>query len=248
MPESADLYEILQVHPSAYPEVIEAAYRRLAQIYHPDRNPAPDAEERMTEINRAYEVLRDPQKRAAYDRQRAGDESNGTGGGGASVADVISAKSFRLVNDAGQTRAELSLDQAGNPMLIMNDRSGNRRFRIFQGENGQQRLVISDRGGNIRLYIGESDDGRPMLFTIDSNGKRRFAIYQDEGGQQRLVINDQNGDARLSVGEDDNGRPTLYTTDPGWQAPLWNISAGGWSAAAGNQRPEGQCPSVCRRG
>ena len=40
MPESEDLYEILQVHPSAHPEVIQAAYRRLALLYHPDHNPS----------------------------------------------------------------------------------------------------------------------------------------------------------------------------------------------------------------
>ena len=86
-PESADLYEILQVHPTAQPEVIQTAYRRLAQIYHPDRNPAADASARMAEINRAYEVLSDPQQRAAYDRQ-CGDESNGTVGNGGSMSKV----------------------------------------------------------------------------------------------------------------------------------------------------------------
>ena len=118
MPESSDLYKILQVDPEASPEMIEAAYRTLEKINHPDPNPAADAGARLAEINRAYEVLSDPQRRGAYDRHRAG-----------SLQDVIQAKSFRLVNDARQTRAELSLDQAGNPMLFMNDQSGNCRFR-----------------------------------------------------------------------------------------------------------------------
>lgn len=69
--ESEDLYEILQVHPSARPEVIEAAWRRLLRIFHPDVNSSPDATEKTVQINRAYEVLRDPNKRAAYDRSRA---------------------------------------------------------------------------------------------------------------------------------------------------------------------------------
>lgn len=50
--------EILQVHVNAEPEVIEAAYKRLAAKYHPDRNSAPDAHERLVRLNRAYEVLR----------------------------------------------------------------------------------------------------------------------------------------------------------------------------------------------
>src|SRR5262245_37928207 len=66
-----DLYEILQVSPNAEQEVIEAAYRRLAQKYHPDVNRSPEASERMTAINRAYEVISDPERRARYDVSRA---------------------------------------------------------------------------------------------------------------------------------------------------------------------------------
>jgi len=61
-----DYYRILQVDPEADPDVVEAAYKRLARKYHPDLNPDPDANRRMQEINLAYEVLGDPQKRAEY--------------------------------------------------------------------------------------------------------------------------------------------------------------------------------------
>ncbi len=71
MPENEDLYEILQVHPSAHPDVIQAAYRRLAFLYHPDRNPSPEAAEMMKRLNLAYETLSDPDQRAAYDRTRS---------------------------------------------------------------------------------------------------------------------------------------------------------------------------------
>jgi DnaJ-like protein len=63
------LYEVLQVDPRAEPEVVEAAYRRLARKYHPDVSTAAGAEQRMKEINAAYRVLRDPPRRAAYDRE-----------------------------------------------------------------------------------------------------------------------------------------------------------------------------------
>ena len=69
MPES-DLYEFLHLHPSAHPDVIQAAYRRLALLYHPDKNPSPGASELMAQLNHAYEILSDPEKRAAYDRSR----------------------------------------------------------------------------------------------------------------------------------------------------------------------------------
>ncbi len=68
--QQEDYYKILQVDPSADPEVITAAYRRLAVKYHPDTNPSPDALPRMQRINEAYSVLSDMKQRAAYDRSR----------------------------------------------------------------------------------------------------------------------------------------------------------------------------------
>lgn len=65
-----DYYAILHVDPSAGADTIAAAYHRLMRKYHPDKNPSPDATRRAQEINAAYEVLSDPAKRAAYDRER----------------------------------------------------------------------------------------------------------------------------------------------------------------------------------
>ena len=61
-------YEILGVSEDASFEEIRAAFRERAREYHPDRNPDPDAVDRMTEVNEAYEVLRDDEQRTAYDR------------------------------------------------------------------------------------------------------------------------------------------------------------------------------------
>ena len=65
-----DPYKTLQVDSEAEFEVIEAAYRRLARKYHPDVSPDPESQERMVRINQAWELLRDPVKRAAVDRAR----------------------------------------------------------------------------------------------------------------------------------------------------------------------------------
>ncbi len=63
-----DFYEVLGIAKSASPEEIKKAYRRKARQYHPDVSEEQDAEERFKEVQRAYEVLSDNQKRAAYDR------------------------------------------------------------------------------------------------------------------------------------------------------------------------------------
>ncbi len=69
--EFKDYYKILGVSPNASEKEIKSAFRRLARKYHPDMNPNdPQAEERFKEINEAYEVLSDPQKRAKYDQMR----------------------------------------------------------------------------------------------------------------------------------------------------------------------------------
>ncbi len=68
MPTKRDYYEILGVSRNASQDDIKKAYRRLALQYHPDRNKEPGAEERFKEINEAYEVLSDEDKRSAYDR------------------------------------------------------------------------------------------------------------------------------------------------------------------------------------
>jgi molecular chaperone DnaJ len=82
-----DLYETLGVAKTADEKELKSAFRKLAMKYHPDKNPG-DAESEKTfkEINQAYETLKDPQKRAAYDRYgHAAFEQGGMGAGGAGM-------------------------------------------------------------------------------------------------------------------------------------------------------------------
>ena len=70
-----DYYRILGVSREASDEEIKKAYRKLVFEHHPDRNPnSPQAEEKIREINRAYEVISDAEKRRSYDRLSWGDE------------------------------------------------------------------------------------------------------------------------------------------------------------------------------
>lgn len=68
MANKRDYYEVLGLSKGASEDDIKKAYRKLAKKYHPDVNKASDAEEKFKEINEAYEVLSDPQKKATYDQ------------------------------------------------------------------------------------------------------------------------------------------------------------------------------------
>ncbi|MBI4180502.1 MAG: molecular chaperone DnaJ [Chloroflexi bacterium] len=68
MPSKRDYYEVLGIDRDATDEKIKGAFRKLAFEHHPDRNRNDGAEEKFKELNEAYEVLSDPDKRAAYDR------------------------------------------------------------------------------------------------------------------------------------------------------------------------------------
>lgn len=83
-----DYYEILSVSRDASKEEIKRAYRRLARKYHPDVNKEAGAEERFKEINRAYEVLSEPETRARYDRFGEAGVAAGAGAGFQDFSDI----------------------------------------------------------------------------------------------------------------------------------------------------------------
>jgi DnaJ-class molecular chaperone len=62
-------YQVLQVDVDADADIIGHVYRRLAQRFHPDRDPSPEAQVRMRELNQAYAVLKDPEQRSRYDAE-----------------------------------------------------------------------------------------------------------------------------------------------------------------------------------
>ena len=90
-----DFYEVLGVSRGCGEGELKTAFRKLAMQFHPDRNNGDGTTEKFKEINEAYEILKDPQKRAAYDRfghrafESGGGFGGGQGGGFASFADIF---------------------------------------------------------------------------------------------------------------------------------------------------------------
>lgn len=84
MSTQIDYYELLEVERGADDATLKSSYRRLAMQYHPDKNPGcAESEARFKSISQAYDCLKDPQKRAAYDQfGHAAFENGGMGGGG----------------------------------------------------------------------------------------------------------------------------------------------------------------------
>src|ERR1035437_5989922 len=97
----SDFYATLEVERIASDDDIKQSYRRLAMQYHPDKNAgSKESEEKFKELSEAYDVLRDPQKRAAYDRY--GEEGLRGGGGGGGVHHVEKSEAPNIfIGDSG---------------------------------------------------------------------------------------------------------------------------------------------------
>ena len=115
----SDYYEILGVERNAGPEDLKKAYRKLALKFHPDKNPGDKAaEERFKQIGEAYEVLSDPQKRAAYDQygHAAFDRRSGGGFARGTAGFHDPFEIFREVFGAGNIFDDLFGGGRGDPM------------------------------------------------------------------------------------------------------------------------------------
>ena len=112
---AADYYDVLGVARDADESQIKRAYRQLARVHHPDvAEDKTNAEHKFKEINEAYEVLSDPQKRANYDRYGVaggpGDSGFGNFSGGEGFGDI-----FDMF--FGQARGGATQGRAGGPRL-----------------------------------------------------------------------------------------------------------------------------------
>ena len=146
----ADFYETLGVSKGASDKDLKSAFRRLAMKYHPDKNPDDvEAERKFKEINEAYETLKDPQKRAAYDQfghaafeqgGPGGFGGGGFGGGGAHAFSDIFEDIFGEMMGGGRSRRNAGGRERGADLRYNMEIS---LEEAFSGKTAQIRVPTS---------------------------------------------------------------------------------------------------------
>lgn len=201
--EYKDYYKILGVSRDAKPDEIRKAYRNLSKKYHPDVSTEKDAEEKYKEINEAYEVLKDPDKRQKYDtlgmnwqngqdftpppgwqHVNFGGDFNGGGfsdffqtlfGNAGGFEDIFSGRSHFHQPVRRDTEVDLTLS-------LEEVVEGGTRTLIFKGSNGKRSINVRlpkgiKEGSQIKLP-GKSEQGGDILVNIHIEPHKIFEVNE----------------------------------------------------------------------
>ena len=201
--EFKDYYDILGVKPDASEAEIKAAYRKLARQYHPDKNKEAGAEDKFKAINEANEVLRDKEKRRAYDQVRAGGYRGGEqfrpppgfgqgydfGDGGAGEGDFSDFFESLFGRGAGGHR--------GQPRA--------RRGRDVQAQV-QIDLQTAFDGGRTRVALHDSHGNERVLEVKIPAGIQPGQVIRLSGQGHAGAAGGPNGDLLLEVAIRDDAR------------------------------------------
>ncbi len=178
-----DYYEVLGVSRDAEAAEIKKAYRRRARKYHPDVYTGANAEDKFKEINEAYQVLSDPDKRARYDRFGADWEryQDAPAGGGAQGADF---NEWFTGDSSGQVHFDFGSNQGGSGFsdffdLLFNAEgiNGNRRGANMGGLRSQP-IRGEDHEYTVQLTVAEAFKGTTRTFEISTTPQGQESARQ----------------------------------------------------------------------
>ena len=217
-----DYYAILGVEPSAGEAEIKTAYRRLARKYHPDVSKEAGAEDKFKSVNEAYEALRDPGRRKAYDQLRArgyrpGDDIHpppggfgGSGGGqGFDFEEVFGGGGGGGFSDFFESLFRRQAQQRGGPGFGAPPR-GDTRARLVVP------LETVHRGGAMRISVGGRTIEVKVPRGIRPGQVIRLAGLGERGGNLLLEV-EYATHPRFEV----DGRNILYALQVApWEAAL----------------------------
>lgn len=251
--EYKDYYQTLGVSKDASKEDIQKAYRKLARKYHPDVNRSPQAEARFKEINEAHEVLKDPEKRAKYDRfGSAWKQAQRTGAPPPGFEDIFSVyTSGRAQRPSGGFGfggqgfssffemlfgSDLGMGGGGGPRVTWTTGG--------PGGPGGMRGKGSDHEATITLSLAETASGgqRELTLTDPTSGRRRtlrVTIPRGIRPGQRIRLSGQGG-----VGAGGEPRGDLYLSVELMPDPRFHLDGNDlhttlaitpWVAALGGQ-------------
>ena len=180
--EYRDYYQTLGVGRDASKDDIQKAYRKLARKFHPDVNKAEEAEAKFREINEAYEVLKDPEKRSKYDQfGSAWKQAQASGSPPPGFEDVFSAFGFGGGGRRGGFRT------AGG------DSGFSSFFEMLFGSEGPTRTTWSWRGApsGFEQPSPAGDEEATLSLTLEEaarGGQRQLTLSDATGGQRTLTV------------------------------------------------------------
>ena len=177
MDDKRDYYEVLGVEKSATQSDLKNAFRRLARKYHPDRSTEPDAEDRFKEIQEAYAVLSDDQKRSQYDRfGHAGPQGSPFGGFGGgfniNLDDILGGDFFSSFFGGGSNRRRT---RRGSDILLRHS------VDLVDVLNGSEQEVIIDLPEPCTSCDGTGAEGGDLIPCQPCSGTGQMRVRHQVG-------------------------------------------------------------------
>ncbi|HEY2784579.1 MAG TPA: DnaJ C-terminal domain-containing protein [Fimbriiglobus sp.] len=190
-----DLYEVLGVTKNSSADEVKKAYRKLAQKYHPDRNPGDkDAEAKFKEVSTAYEVLSDADKRSKYDRfghagpSMGGFTGEGFPGGGPTMDTQAAEELFR--NLFGGGGGEVSFEDLLGGGRRGRTRGGSRRPRVPEPLDAEVTVPfdVAAKGGSVSIAVGNREISVKIPPGFEDGKKLRVPASATGGPDVHLKV------------------------------------------------------------